>query len=98
MEFFNENRKMKTIEVKIYDLCEEIDYWKEKTEKAEKDAEYWRKQYDELLNQNIKSANEGVANALRFALAIKEDEKGNIVIDKESRETLTYQYKPSYIK
>jgi len=79
---------MTTADRTFYSLCEEIDdlkdevaYWKEKyeTEVQERNTE-WKER-----NEN---AMKGVANALRFALSVSDDENGNLVIDKESRKML----------
>ena len=79
---------MRTADVKFLQLCNEIDQWKE-------EANYWKEKYEELqkeysehINQNLVSAQKGVANALMFALSVKDDENGNLIIDKESRKEL----------
>ena len=79
---------MRTADVKFLQLCNEIDQWKE-------EANYWKEKYEELqkeysehINQNLVSAQKGVANALMFALPVKDDENGNLIIDKESRKEL----------
>ena len=79
---------MKTIERKFHEMCDEIDHWKA-------EAEYWRNEYDNILTENAKRTNEdledakkGVANALMFALSVKDDENGNLVIDKKDRKKL----------
>lgn len=84
---------MKTIDLTVSQLCEEIDYWKEQ-------AEYYKKRYeDEILQRSIESkerlleAQKGVANALMFALNVKDDAYGNLVITKENRKTLAKQFK-----
>ena len=85
---------MRTADVKFLQLCNEIDQWKE-------EANYWKEKYEELqkeysehINQNLVSAQKGVANALMFALSVKDDENGNLIIDKESRKELaeTWRY------
>jgi hypothetical protein len=80
---------MKTVDVKFLQLCNEIDQWKD-------EANYWKEKYEELnkeysqhLNQSLASAQKGVANALMFALSVKEDENGNLIINKESRKDLS---------
>ena len=79
---------MRTADVKFLQLCNEIDQWKE-------EANYWKEKYEELqkeysehINQNLVSAQKGVANALMFALSVKDDENGNLIIEKESRKEL----------
>jgi hypothetical protein len=76
---------MRTSDVKFIDLCDEIDYWKEKCKKAEADAEYWRGCYADHLHESIKSAEQGVAKALMFALHATDDANGNLIITPESR-------------
>ena len=79
---------MKTIERNIYQLCNQIDDLKE-------EVAYWQKMYEDekqrnnqMLNENLAVAQRGVANALMFALSARDDENGNLVIDKESRKEL----------
>jgi hypothetical protein len=86
-------KQERTIDIKFSDLCDEIDYWKARTMKAEEDADYWKNEYTENLNKNLASAQKGVANALMFALSVRDDENGNLVIDKENRKTLAENYK-----
>ena len=81
--------KMKnTFDRTVYFLCLEIDELKE-------EVKYWRAKYEEeknanakMLDDNLKQARQGVANALRFALSIQDDEDGNLVISKENRQSL----------
>ena len=80
---------MKTIDIKFLQLCNEIDQWKD-------EANYWKERYEEInkeysqhLNQSLDSAQKGVANALMFALSVKDDENGNLIISKKSRKDLS---------
>jgi len=82
-------KKMKKIEETFYSLCEEIDDLKEA-------VEYYKNLYanekasnDKILNENLDSAKKGIANALRFALSIADDENGDLVISKEKRKDLS---------
>jgi hypothetical protein len=84
---------MKTADIKFLDLCEEIDYWRERAEKAEADAEHWKEEYSKQLDSSLKSAQKGVANALMLALSVRDDENGNLVIDKKDRERLAESFK-----
>lgn len=83
---------MKTVDIKFHELCEEIDYWKERAEKAEEDAEYWKNQYNIQSGERLVEAQKGVANALMFALHVHDDEDGNLVMDKESRKKISERY------
>ena len=76
---------MRTIEINTYQLCNQIDNLKE-------EVLYWRKMYEDekqfnnqMLSENLATAKAGVANALMFALSIKDDENGNLIINKEDR-------------
>ena len=80
---------MRTIEINTYQLCNQIDNLKE-------EVAYWQNKYEEekaknneILNENFVSAKNGVANALMFCLSVKDDENGNLVIDKENRKKLS---------
>ena len=84
---------MRTADIKFVELCDEIDRWKA-------EAKYWKEMFEqerdertELLNQNMLNAKKGVANALMLALHVKDDEEGNLVIDKDSRKELAESFK-----
>lgn len=74
-------------------LCDEVDYWKAEAEYWKEQYESERKRYDELLSDNMLTAQRGVAQALMFALSVKDDENGNLVILKEDRKELAEQFK-----
>ncbi len=84
---------MKTVDLKFWELCDEIDYWKER-------AKHYEKEYNDLLAENaiqskerLLDAQKGVANALRFALCIKDNADGSLSIDKKDRKFLAEGYK-----
>jgi len=79
---------MKTTEKTFYSLCEEIDDLKEAVEYYKNLYETEKASNNKMLNDNLDSAKKGVANALRFALSISDDENGNLVISKENRKDL----------
>ena len=72
----------------MYSLCEEIDYLKEVVEHYKNLYETERATNNVRLNENLLSAKKDVANALRFALSVSDDENGNLVISKENRKGL----------
>jgi len=83
-----EYERTRTIDYKFAELCDEIDVLEDR-------VEYWKSRYNELMaesikqsNENIDTAKKGVANALMFALSVKDDESGNLVISKEDRKLL----------
>lgn len=84
---------MKTINIEFNRLCDEIDYWKDR-------ADHFEKMYkEELLRETIRvkeqllEAKKGVANALMITLCAKDDENGNLIIEKEDRKALAENYK-----
>lgn len=84
---------MKRIEINIYQLCDEIDDLKE-------EVAYWKKAYENERDINIATTNErfeeskkGIANALKFMLAVKDDENGNLVINSADRKELATNWK-----
>jgi hypothetical protein len=84
---------MKTFDIKFSELCDEIDYYKF-------EAERWKAKYEELKNETTKKtsddltrAQRDVGNALMFAFHVKDDENGNLVINKEDRKELTKRFK-----
>jgi hypothetical protein len=84
---------MKTIDIKFADLCDEIDYWKDQ---ADKYKELYERELQERAIASKKSlieAQEGVANALMFALSVTDDKDGNLVMSKENRKEFAKNYK-----
>jgi len=79
----------RTSDIKFFELCDEIDYWKEQ-------AEHYKEKYETELsermidsNQRLKEAQSGVANALLFALSVTDGEDGELIINKENRKSLS---------
>lgn len=77
-----------TFDKTVYSLCKEIDELKA-------EVDYWRQKYEEerainvkMVDENLSNAKHGVANALRFAMSLQDDEHGNLIIDKENRQFL----------
>lgn len=84
---------MKTIDRTVYQLCERIDDLKT-------EVEYWKSKYEAEIRQQaveskqrLEDAQKGVANVLMFALAVRDDEHGNLVIPKEERKALAESWK-----
>lgn len=84
---------MKAVERTIYELCQEIDMLRE-------EAKYWkelfeaeRKENMDNLNKRLKESKKGVAQALMFALSVKDDEHGNLILPKENRKELAQHFK-----
>ena len=73
-------------------LCNEVDNWRA-------EADYWKQQYDDLkkeyskhLDESLKSAQQGVANALMFALSVEDEPDGSLKINPEKRKHLADSY------
>ncbi len=84
---------MKTIEVTIHSLCDEIDHLKG-------EVEYWKSRYETEVqernaewNERIAETNKGVANALMLAFSITDDANGNLVISKDDRNELAKNWR-----
>lgn len=84
---------MKTVDYKFHQLCEEIDYWKEQ-------AGYYKAKYEEEIQRSVEETNRqleeskrGVANALMFALSVKDNEDGSLSISSEDRKQLAENFK-----
>ncbi len=84
---------MRTIEKTIFDLCDEIDSLKD-------DVLYWKEMYENernesnrLLNERMEDTKTGIANALMFALSVKDNPDGSLSINKEDRKMLASRYK-----
>mgnify|MGYP001156518548 CR=1 FL=1 len=80
--------KKKTIDILTSNLCEKIDQLKE-------DRDYWKQKFEEeqakysqFLNERISQSKRDLGNALMFALSTTDNEKGDLVITQEKRETL----------
>jgi hypothetical protein len=77
-----------TFDRTVQSLCEEIDDLKES-------VSYWKSLYEKErdernteLNERLEMSRKGIANALSFALCVKDDVSGNLVISKEDRQYL----------
>lgn len=84
---------MKAIEENIYGLCtqidnlrDEVDYWREKYETL-------LKEYSEESNSRMQEAQKGVANALMFALSVREGANGDLVIPAPERKELAESWR-----
>lgn len=73
----------------VVDLCDEVDYWKDQ-------ALHYKKQYEDeclatslRLHADLENAKKGVANALMFALSVRDNEDGSLSISKEDRINLS---------
>ena len=84
---------MKTIDIKISELCDEIDYWKDLAKNYKEKYEKERDDHISRINKQLEDSQRGVANALMFAMSVRDDENGNMVIDKESRKKLAENWK-----
>ena len=81
-----------TFDRTIYSLCKEIDDLKE-------EVSFWRDLYEkenrenmEMINKNLEESKKGVVTALMFALSTRDDENGNLIIDKENRQQLAEHF------
>ena len=84
---------MKTVDYKFHELCQEIDYWKDQ-------ADYYKAKYEEEIQRSVKETNRqleeskrNVANALMFALTVKDNEDGSLSISPEDRKRLAKNFK-----
>ena len=84
---------MKTSEKTIIDLCDRIDF-------LEQEVEYWKNKYKneikeraEEANISLQSAQKDMANALLFALSVRDDENGNLVLPADERSELAKNWK-----
>lgn len=75
-------------ELLAMELCEEIDWWKER-------ANHYEKLYKEEVALNVQQTNErldqakkSVGFALQLALSVRDNEDGSISISKENRKHL----------
>lgn len=77
----------------VQNLCNQIDH-------LEEEVSYWKNKYIQEKNDAIKFENEtfeqaklDLGRALTFALAVKDDSQGNLIISKENRTRLAEEYK-----
>ena len=59
---------MKTIELKIFELCDEIDYWKKIADYYKEEYEKTKKAYIDLLSDSIHHNNAMMGNVLKLML------------------------------
>lgn len=60
-----------TANLKFLDLCDEIDYWKSVAQKEKEEAEYYKKEYNDLMNGQLKHNKDMVGTMLTGLLNIK---------------------------
>lgn len=80
-------------EILILDLCDEIDYWKQKAAYWEAEYNKMRDEYNQHLNESISRTREMTGTLLTMALCAKEDENGNLSFDKDARKLITDKIK-----
>lgn len=86
MEFYE--HKQSSFDRTVKSLCKRID-------DLEEACLYWQHMYEEQLEmtnilnkERLLDAQKGVANALKFCLAVTDDKDGNLVISKKNRKEL----------
>lgn len=89
----NEYRVNNTFDRTVFSLCLEIDCLKE-------DVKYWKQMYEDeakknnkMIDDNLKNAQQDLANIFAFALAVRDDKNGNLIIDKDDRKILAERLK-----
>ena len=85
-------KKINTFNRTVKSLCEEIDYLKEEIMCLEELYESEKMKNISMTNENLKRAQIDVANTLRFALCVKDNENGDLVISKEDRKNLSKNF------
>ncbi len=86
-------RKKSSFDRTIRSLCNEIDYLSEENNYLKEQIDLLKKEMQENFQREWKTTQEGLANALRFAMAAEDDADGNLVIPKEKRSSLAKNYK-----
>jgi hypothetical protein len=62
---------MKTIDRVVYNLCKDVDYWKEKAFEFEHDYNELNKKYNALLDSSLKHAQAMAGNQLKLILGMQ---------------------------
>lgn len=83
---------MKTIDLTVSKLCDEIDYLKEEVEYWKQKFEAERGENNTLLKERMEEAQKGVATALMLCMSVKDAPDGSLVIDKEDRKELANHF------
>jgi len=93
MEYRNDFPRPSAFDSTVKELCRKIDrlraeveFWQEKTEELQEEL-------SESQRQHMSSVMDGVGNAIMFALSVKDDADGNLVISKENRKDLANHYR-----
>ena len=60
---------MKTIAIKIFELCDEIDYWKKIADYYKEEYEKTNKAYNDLLSDSIHQNNIMMRNVIKLILS-----------------------------
>lgn len=79
------DRTIKSLCTQIDNLEEEVEYWKDKYESEIRQQAIESK-------QRMEEAQRGVANVLMFALSVRDDENGNLIISKQDRKELSEKW------
>ena len=87
------NKEYTTAEITFIELCEEVDYWKSEAKKWKELYQNEVQERNKEWNERNEDAKKAVGNALMFALSVKDDANGNLIINKEDRKILSERYK-----
>ncbi len=59
---------MKTFDILVSDLCEEIDFLKHELKKAKEEANHYRNEYNSMIHSSINHSNKMMVNILDVLL------------------------------
>lgn len=87
--YYNES----TANLKFLQLCEEIDYWKGKSQHWEEEYKKLLAEYHSFLNESNENVRKAVCQSLLLALSVEDNKDGSLSISKENRELLAKSFK-----
>ncbi len=74
---------MLTADIKFFELCEEIDYWKSEAQKWENQYNEMVAKYNTLINDDIKHSQVMIGNLVKLALVSDEEKIKQVFWNKE---------------
>lgn len=59
---------MKRLDLLVSDLCEEVDFWKDRAESLEKELEIWKEKHRKSVSDSIHHSHEMMAGVVKLVL------------------------------
>lgn len=84
----NSKRPLHTFDLTVMELCEKVEYWKQRAEYFECLYENEREEHWKTNQEHFKTVQQNLSDTLMLCLSTVEDGNGNLIINKEDRKAL----------